>query len=102
MNIRRSWRASPICEDLLAHPDKIRALVRDDILMLKEKFGDERRSMIAVGASGDFNEEDLIAQDNVLISYSAGSYIKRMSASDVPRAGPWRPRRQGHDHPPGR
>ncbi|CAN5709172.1 DNA gyrase subunit A [soil metagenome] len=64
--------------DLLANPDKIRKLVRDDILALKDKFGDERRTVIAHEANGDFSEEDLIAQDNVFISYSAGSYIKRM------------------------
>ena len=68
-------------EDLLAHPAKIRALVREDILGLKEKFGDERRSQIIAGANGDFNEEDLITQENVLISYSAGSYIKRTPAA---------------------
>lgn len=67
-------------QDLLEHPEKIRALVRDDILMLKEKYGDERRTAIAQDANGEFNEEDLIAQDNVLISYSAGAYIKRMAA----------------------
>jgi DNA gyrase subunit A len=67
--------------DLLEHPEKIRALVRADILELKEKFGDERRTTISGDASGDFSDEDLIAQDNVLISYSAGSYIKRMPAS---------------------
>jgi DNA gyrase subunit A len=68
-------------EDLLAHPEKIRHLVREDLLMLKEKFGDERRTMIVHDASGEFSEEDLIAQDNVLISRSAGQYIKRMPAS---------------------
>ncbi len=67
-------------EDLLAHPEKVRGLVREDILWLKEKFGDERRTMIAADASGDLSEEDLIAQDNVLISFSAGAYIKRMPA----------------------
>ncbi|MEM7128335.1 MAG: DNA gyrase subunit A [Chloroflexota bacterium] len=66
-------------EDLLAHPQKIRALVREDILDLKERFGDERRTQIVAGANGDFNEEDLITQENVFISYSAGSYIKRMT-----------------------
>jgi DNA gyrase subunit A len=66
--------------DLLAHPEKIRTLIREDILMLKEKFGDERRTQILHNASGEFSEEDLIAQDNVLISYSTGAYIKRMSA----------------------
>ena len=67
-------------EDLLAHPEKIRALVREDILWLKEKFGDERRTQIAPYATGDLSDEDLIAQDNVLITYSAGAYIKRMPA----------------------
>lgn len=67
-------------EDLLAHPEKIRALVRDDIVWLKEKFGDERRTHIAPYATGDLSDEDLITQNNVLITYSAGSYIKRMPA----------------------
>ncbi len=66
--------------DLLANPHKLRALIRDDILMLKEKFGDERRTQIAYDANGSLNEEDLIANDNMLISYSAGAYIKRMKA----------------------
>jgi len=68
-------------EDLLAHPAKIRALIREDILDLREKFGDERRSQILAGASGSFNEEDLITQENVLISYSANAYIKFLPAS---------------------
>ncbi len=72
-------------EDLLAHPEKIRGIVKEDILWLREKFGDARRTTIASDASGEFTDEDLISQDNVLISYSAGSYIKRISA-DVFRA----------------
>jgi DNA gyrase subunit A len=67
-------------EDLLDHPHKIRALVREDALWLKEKFGDARRTTIAADQNGDFSEEDLISQGNVLISYSAGAYIKRMPA----------------------
>ena len=68
-------------EDLLAHPAKIRALIREGILELREKFGDERRTAIQAGASGSFNEEDLITQENVLISYSVGAYIKYLPAS---------------------
>jgi DNA gyrase subunit A len=66
--------------ELLADPDKLRGLVRADILMLKDKYGDARRTMIVHDANGEFNEEDLISQENVLISYSANSYIKRMPA----------------------
>ncbi|MEZ4634183.1 MAG: DNA gyrase C-terminal beta-propeller domain-containing protein [Caldilineaceae bacterium] len=72
-------------EDLLAHPEKIRGLIREDVRELKEKYGDERRTTIVPHASGDFSEEDLIPQENVLISFSAGAYIKRMQA-DVFRA----------------
>jgi DNA gyrase subunit A len=68
--------------DLLEHPEKIRGLIREDILTLKERFGDERRTLIVHEGTGEFSDEDLIAQDNVLISYSAGSYIKRMSSEN--------------------
>ncbi|MEZ4674998.1 MAG: DNA gyrase subunit A [Caldilineaceae bacterium] len=67
-------------EDLLANPHKIRALIREDILMLRERFGDERRTRIAHDATGSLNDEDLIANDNVFISYSQSAYIKRMKA----------------------
>ncbi len=67
--------------DLLAHPQKIRDLIRQDLVELKEKFGDERRTTIVPHASGDFSEEDLIVQENVLISVSASAYIKRTAAS---------------------
>ncbi|MBP7964933.1 MAG: DNA gyrase subunit A [Caldilineaceae bacterium] len=67
--------------DLLAHPQKIRDLIRQDLVDLKEKFGDERRTTIVPHASGDFSEEDLIVQENVLISVSASAYIKRTAAS---------------------
>lgn len=67
-------------EDLLANPPKIRGLIRDDIVEMKEKYGDERRTGIIHHVSGDFSDEDLIPQENVLISFSANSYIKRMEA----------------------
>ncbi len=74
-------------EDLLLHPDKVRQLVKKDLLALKDKFGDERRTAIVHDASGEFSEEDLIAQDNVLISYSANAYIKRMAADSFREQG---------------
>ena len=68
-------------EDLLAHPEKIRGLIKEDITEIRDKYGDKRRTDIVPHANGDFSEEDLIAQDNVLISFSAGAYIKRTPAS---------------------
>ena len=67
-------------EDLLAHPVKILALIKEDLLAIAEKYGDERRTRIAANASGDINEEDLVADEAILISITERGYIKRVSA----------------------
>ena len=69
-------------EDLLAHPKKILSLIREDLSGLAEKYGDERRTLIAQGEDdGDFSEEDLVADEDVLISITERGYIKRVSTS---------------------
>jgi DNA gyrase subunit A len=67
-------------EDLLAHPKKILDLIKTDLQEVVERFGDERRTRIAPEASEDFREEDLVADEAVLISITERGYIKRMSA----------------------
>jgi DNA gyrase subunit A len=67
--------------DLLAHPKKILALIQEDMTALVEKFGDERRSRIIPDASEDFREEDLVADESVLISITERGYIKRVAVS---------------------
>jgi len=67
-------------EDLLAHPKKILALIKEDLLDVAEKYGDERRTLIAAGASGDLSEEDLVKDEAVLISLTERGYIKRVAA----------------------
>ena len=52
-------------------------MIKTEVLDLKEKFGDERRTEIVPEAAGDFSEEDLIRQEAVLISVTQGSYVKR-------------------------
>jgi DNA gyrase subunit A len=64
-------------EALLADPARILGMVRQEILDLKERFGDARRTQIVPEAAGDFSEEDLIRQETVLISVTQSSYIKR-------------------------
>jgi len=68
-------------EDLLASPHKILGLIKEDVLELKEKYGDERRTRIVVDASEDFDEEDLVPQEEVLISITRRGYVKRVPAS---------------------
>src|SRR3954454_23634881 len=65
-------------EDLLANPHKILLLVRDELLELKKKFGDARRTEVATIIGGDLSEEDLIPNDEVLVTISGRGYVKRL------------------------
>ena len=68
-------------EDLLAHPKKILALIQDDLRELSEKYGDERRTHIAVEAVENLSESDLVPDEAVLISLTAQGYVKRVAAT---------------------
>jgi len=72
-------------EDLLAHPIKILRLVRQELLELKTKYGDPRRTAIVEKEAVEFTEEDLIPEQEVVIVVSARDYVKRMP-SDAYRA----------------
>ena len=67
-------------EDLLAHPRKMLHLIKEDLTDVAEKYGDDRRTRIAADASGDLNEEDLVADEAILISITERGYIKRVAA----------------------
>jgi DNA gyrase subunit A len=67
-------------EDLLASPQKILDVIKDDLAVIAETYGDERRTKIAAEASDELSEEDLVADEAVLISITERGYIKRVSA----------------------
>lgn len=64
-------------KSVLADETKIMAIIRDELLQVKEKFGDERRTVITYDMS-EMNEEDLIADEDVVVTISHNNYIKRM------------------------
>jgi DNA gyrase subunit A len=70
-------------ESLLADPKKILGLIRDDMAMLKDKYGDERRTRIQ-DLSGVLTEYDLIPEVDVLVTITNRGYVKRI-ADDVYR-----------------
>ncbi|MCL4241561.1 MAG: DNA gyrase subunit A [Dehalococcoidia bacterium] len=72
-------------EDLLANPRKIDFLIRDDMLDLKKKYGDARRTEIVEADPEDFREEDLIAHQDSVITLSIRNYIKRMPLEEFRR-----------------
>ncbi len=71
--------------DLLANPKKILALIHEDLADVVEKYGDPRRTRIAPDASEEFREEDLVPEENVLISVTDRGYIKRVPAKTYRR-----------------
>ena len=67
-------------EDLLADVKKVLAIIKEDLVELAEKYGDERRTQIAANATGDLNEEDLVEDEAVLVTITERGYIKRVAA----------------------
>ncbi len=68
-------------EDLLGHPKKILQIIRTDLNEIAEKYGDERRTVIAPDASSDLSEEALVKKEDVFVSLTRKGYVKRVSES---------------------
>ncbi len=64
-------------EDLLAHPEKILHVAKKELLKLKERFADERRTKVYKQKVGEFSEEDLIANEPTIVAITQGGYVKR-------------------------
>jgi DNA gyrase subunit A len=62
---------------LLDDPVKLRAVIKEELLEIKKKHGDGRRTNVRAD-EGDFDVEDLIAEEDVLISVSRAGYVKRL------------------------
>jgi len=65
-------------EDLLASPRKILGQIRDDLNELAEKYGDARRTELALDVDVQLNETDLVREEQILISLTQRGYIKRV------------------------
>ncbi len=66
-------------EGILSSAKKILGIIKGEIAEIKDKFGDERRTQIIPQGIGQFNAEDLIPENNVIISITKSGYIKRQS-----------------------
>ncbi|AUN38600.1 DNA gyrase subunit A [Tsukamurella tyrosinosolvens] len=63
-------------KDILDRPERQRAIVRDELGEIVEKFGDDRRTKI-IAADGDVTDEDLIAREDVVVTITETGYAKR-------------------------
>jgi len=61
------------------------ALIKDELIALKEKFGDQRRTAIIDEEHGEFSLEDLIAEEDMVITISHSGYVKRLPTSTYRR-----------------
>ena len=71
-------------KDILAKPDRQRAIVTDELAEIVEKYGDDRRTVI-IPADGDVTDEDLIAREDVVVTLTETGYAKR-TRTDLYRA----------------
>lgn len=69
-----------ICRAILASQKKIEAIIKEELEELKKKYGDDRRTDI-VGEAEELEVEDLIAEEDVVVTISHGGYIKRLPVS---------------------
>ncbi|MCG9972466.1 DNA gyrase subunit A [Christiangramia crocea] len=68
-------------EDILARKERRMQVIKDELIEVKEKYGDERRSEIEY-SGGDLSIEDMIPDERVVITISHAGYIKRTSLSE--------------------
>ncbi len=78
-----------LLQKILSDIGEVRTLIKRDLAELREKYGDPRRSEIMENEATDFKEEDLIPNDEVVVTLTSAGYIKRINT------GAYRAQRRG-------
>ncbi len=66
---------------ILKSPARILKIIKDEVAELKERYGDERRTKVVVRAVESVSDEDLIPEEEAIVTVSGGGYIKRLPPS---------------------
>lgn len=74
-------------EGVLADEKKILKIIKDELAELRKQFGDERRTKIVPQELGKMSDEDLIPDEQVVVTLTSANYIKRSSIADYKRQG---------------
>jgi DNA gyrase subunit A len=64
-------------KDILSSEKKMLKIIKDELIEIGEKYGDERRTKVIKYKAKEFNPEDLIAEKEAVLIYTAGGYVKR-------------------------
>jgi DNA gyrase subunit A len=74
-------------EDILANPARVLSIIKDELLELKRKYAGERRTRVVDDSSREMTDEDLIADEDVVVTISRRGYIKRQPVATYRRQG---------------
>ncbi len=74
-------------ESILADEKKVLKIIKDELQQLRDQFGDERRTKIVAAELGRMSEEDLVPDEQVVVTLTSANYIKRTSVLDYKRQG---------------
>lgn len=74
-------------EAILADEKKILKIIKDELLEMKKQFGDERRTKVIPQELGKMSDEDLVPDEQVVVTLTSANYIKRSSIVDYRKQG---------------
>jgi len=74
-------------KSILADEKKILKIIKDELLEMKKQFGDERRTKVIPQELGRLSDEDLVPDEQVVVTLTSANYIKRTSVVDYKRQG---------------
>lgn len=66
---------------ILASEERLLDIIREELIEIRDRFGDERRTEITIGNMFDIEDEDLIPEEQIVVTLSHNSYIKRLPSS---------------------
>ena len=72
-------------EDILANPQRVLSIIRDELTELKRKYAGERRTRVVEDSNRELTDEDLIADEDVVVTISRRGYIKRQPVATYRR-----------------
>lgn len=69
-------------KDILAHEERIKKIIYDELMQIQKKFGDPRRTELQVGDITSIEDEDLIEEQSVIVTMTHNGYVKRLPVDD--------------------
>ena len=66
---------------ILADDEKLLSIIREELIEIRDKYGDERRTEITLGSLSDIEDEDLIPEEQIVVTLSNSNYIKQLPSS---------------------